>query len=119
MEFSTEGLKPLAERLAHLIGSEMKQADDLTASKIEEGIRQRLRELGQMTFGLILSQQDGEPEREIDCECGGRLYYQRRRPAKVLSVFDWVAYERSYYAGCQCGQGKAPWMRVWDLHPGR
>lgn len=119
MEFSTEGLKPLAERLAHLIGKELEQADELTASQIEEGIRQRLRELGQMTMGLILSHQDGEAEREMACECGGQLYYQRRRPAKVLSVFDWVEYERSYYAGCQCGQGKAPVDEKLGLEPGQ
>jgi hypothetical protein len=119
MEFSTEELKPLAERLAHLIGSELEQAGDVTVSEIEEGIRQRLRELGQMTLGLILSHQDGELECEIACECGGQLHYQRRRPAKVLSVFGWVAYERNYYAGCSCGQGKAPVDEKLGLEPGQ
>jgi hypothetical protein len=119
MEFSTEELKPLAERMAHLMGSELEQADDLTASEIEEGVRRQLRELGQMTFGMILSHQDEEPEREIGCECGGRLCYQRRRTAKILSVFGWVEYERSYYAGCQCRQGKAPVDEKLGLEPGQ
>jgi hypothetical protein len=91
----------------------------VTVSEIEEGIRQRLRELGQMTLGLILSHQDGELECEIACECGGQLHYQRRRPAKVLSVFGWVAYERNYYAGCSCGQGKAPVDEKLGLEPGQ
>ena len=47
-------------------------------------------------------------ERRLVFECGGRLEYQRRCEAQVMSVFDWVKYERSYYADCICGKGKAP-----------
>ena len=119
MEFSTGQLKPLAEALAQIIGSEMEQADGLTVRGIEEGIRQCLQEIGQMTFGLILSNQDPVLEREIICECGGQLRYQRRRKAKVLSVFDWVEYERSYYAGCGCRRGKAPLDEKLGLEPGQ
>ena len=111
MEFSTEKLKPLAEELAHMIGSELEKAEGITVNRIEADLRQCIRELGQMAFGLILTNQDSPPEREIVCECGDQLHYQRRRTAKVLSVFDWVEYERSYYAGCQVGEGKRPWMR--------
>jgi hypothetical protein len=119
MEFSTEELKPLAEKLAYMIGSELEKAEGITVSEIEADIRQCLRELGQMAFGLILTNQDPSPEREIVCECGGQLQYQRRRTAKVLSVFDWVEYERSYYAGCQCGRGKAPLDKKLGLEPGQ
>jgi hypothetical protein len=119
MEFSTEELKPLAEKIAYMIGSELEKAEGITVSEIEADIRQCLRELGQMAFGLILTNQDPSPEREIVCECGGQLQYQRRRTAKVLSVFDWVEYERSYYAGCQCGRGKAPLDKKLGLEPGQ
>jgi hypothetical protein len=119
MEFSTEGLKPLAEKLAQMIESELEETERMTTRGIEEEIRQRLREIGQMTFGLILSNQDSTQEREIACECGGKMIYQRRRKAKVLSVFDWVEYERSYYAGCQCGGGKAPVDEKLGLEPGQ
>lgn len=119
MEFSTEELKPLAEALAHKIGSELELAEGRTVSEIEIDLRQCLREIGQMTFGLILTNQDPPPKREIVCECGGQLHYQRRRTAKVLSVFDWVEYERSYYAGCQCGRGKAPLDEKLGLKPGQ
>ena len=119
MEFSTEELKQLAEEIAHMIGSELEKGEGRTVSGIEADVRQCLRELGQMAFGLILTNQDPLPEREIVCECGGQLHYKRRRTAKVLSVFDWVEYERSYYAGCQCGRGKAPLDEKLGLEPGQ
>ena len=50
---------------------------------------------------------------------GGTLQYQRRRPAKIFSVFGWVEYERAYYAGCDCGQGKAPLDEKLGLAPGQ
>ena len=119
MEFSTEQIKPLAETMAKMIGSELEKEDRLTGRKIEEGIRQGLQKMGQMAFGMVLTNQDGVPEKEMACDCGGELRYQRRRSAKVLSVFDWVEYERSYYAGCQCGRGQAPLDEKLGLEPGQ
>ena len=119
MEFSTEGLKPLAEALAQMIGNELKKEEGVTARGIEEKLRRRIHEMGQMTYGMILTNQDGIPERELDCECGGKLRYRSRRPAKVLSVFDWVEYKRSYYAGCRCQQGQAPLDEKLGLEPGK
>ncbi|MBC8508263.1 MAG: ISKra4 family transposase [Anaerolineales bacterium] len=119
MEFSTEKIKPLAEELADIIGRELNEEGDIKERQIEEKIRKRLQELGQMTFGIVLSRADDVPEQEIPCECGGMLHYQRRRPAKVLSVFDWVEYKRSYYAGCTCGKGKAPLDEKLGLEPGQ
>ena len=119
MEFSTEQIKPLAETMAKMIGSELEKEDRLTGRKIEEGIRQGLQKMGQMAFGMVLTNQDGVPEKELACDCGGELRYQRKRSAKVLSVFDWVEYERSYYAGCQCGRGQAPLDEKLGLEPGQ
>ena len=53
------------------------------------------------------------------CECGGRLEYQHRYEAQELSVFDRVKYERSYYAGCTCGKGKAPLDEGFGLQGGQ
>lgn len=50
--------------------------------------------------------------------CGGELHYQRMRAAKVISVFGRVTYERAYYAGCRCQQGKAPLDEQFGLEPG-
>jgi len=119
MEFSIEQLKPLAEELATMIGKEIKRAEGPSVREIEERVRHRLREIGQQALGIVLTNCDPVAEREIVCECGGELRYQRRRSAKVLSVFDWVEYERSYYAGCECGHGKAPLDEKLGLEPGQ
>ena len=37
----------------------------------------------------------------------------------MLSVFDWVKYERSYYAVCTCGKGKAPLDGRFGLQAGQ
>ena len=37
----------------------------------------------------------------------------------MLSVFDRVKYERSYYAGCTCGKGKAPLDEGFGLQAGQ
>lgn len=117
MEFSTENLKPIAEEMTAIIMQKLAGKEEYKEREIENEIRKQLFELGRLTFGMVLSQADGMPEREIACECGGTLYYQRRRPAQVISVFDRVEYERNYYAGCQCGQGKAPLDEQLGLQP--
>ena len=37
----------------------------------------------------------------------------------MLSVFDWVKHERSYYADCTCGKGKAPLDEGFGLQAGQ
>lgn len=37
----------------------------------------------------------------------------------VLSVFGRVEYQRAYYAGCPCGQGKAPLDEQYGIEPGQ
>jgi hypothetical protein len=41
------------------------------------------------------------------------------REAMVISVFGKTIYERAYYAGCACKQGKAPLDGKFGLEPGR
>ena len=119
MEFNTEILKPVAEQLAAIFIEELDGAENMLIRQVETGLRKYLQELGRMTMGMILSQADVAPERSLACECGGTLHYQRRRAAKVLSVFGWVEYERNYYAGCSCGRGKAPLDEQFGLEPGQ
>jgi hypothetical protein len=103
MEFSTENLKPIAAKIR----------------RVESEIRRQLQAVGRMALAMVLSQADGTPEQEIACECGGKLQYQRRRTAEVLSVFGWVSYKRSYYAKCVCGRGNAPLDEQFGLEPGK
>jgi hypothetical protein len=73
----------------------------------------------QKPWGQWLSSAQHTPEAEQACACGGKLHYQRLRPATVLSVFGRVTYTRAYYAGCVCGAGAAPVDDLYGLHPGQ
>jgi hypothetical protein len=117
MEFNIERLKPLAEEMSMIIRQELEGKEGYTERAIENEIRKQLLELGRQTFGMVLSQSDGVAEREIPCQCGGTLRYQRRRSAQVISLFDRVEYQRNYYAGCPCGHGKAPLDERLGLQP--
>ena len=86
---------------------------------LETDIRRELHELGRQTLGLIISYAKGVAERRLACECGGRLEYQRRCEVQMLSVIDWVKYERSYYADSTCGKGKAPLDEGFGLQGGQ
>jgi hypothetical protein len=119
MEFSTEEMRPIAEKFAEVIETSLREQPDWSIREIETGMRQWLQRLGQVTLGIVLSQTEGQAPRSLKCECGGCLQYQRRREAQVLSVFGQVAYERSYYAGCRCGQGQAPLDARFGLAPGQ
>jgi hypothetical protein len=117
MEFNIERLKPLAEEMTRIIWQELAEKESYSERDIEQAIRKQMQELGRQTFGLVLSQADDEPERELPCECGGKLKYQRRRSAQVLSLFGRVKYQRNYYAGCSCGKGRAPLDERLGLRP--
>ena len=71
-------------------------------------MREALRQVGNRALGLFLSSMQATPEKEIACACGGTLHYQRIREALVISVFGKTMYERAYYAGCRCQEGRAP-----------
>jgi hypothetical protein len=81
-------------------------------------MREALRQIGIQALGQVLSMLQTTPESQIECECGGELKYPRMRTATVISVFGRVKYERAYYAGCECGKGKAPLDERFGLEPG-
>jgi hypothetical protein len=84
---------------------------------VEMAIRKGLLEIGRNTLKCFLEKADGEVEVEIDCICGDKLKYQRRRAATIWSVFDKVVYKRAYYAGCTCAKGCAPVDRQYGIEP--
>lgn len=118
MEFTIEELVPIAEQMAALCVKKMEDGKDKHIMKIEEGVRQGLKKLGCMVLRGTLMKAEGVREREIACGCGGKLKFQRRRGAKIESMFGWVSYERNYYAECECGKGKAPLDEEFGLEPG-
>jgi len=111
MNSNTEFFANIAEQIAaHLktvLGVRTLAGESVRLPEVEIQLRDSLRQIGAQALGKFLQSGLGTPAAEIECECGGWLQYQRRRPAVVLSVFGRVDYQRAYYAGCQCGQGKA------------
>lgn len=123
MNYNTETIKQIASAMAGLFKTaviEQKESSgsDPTIAEIETEMRQMFRQIGEQALGMLLSGLQSTPELEIACRCGGTLRYQRIRPATLVSVFGRVQYERAYYAGCQCHQGKAPLDERYGLEPG-
>jgi hypothetical protein len=104
---------------AEVIKQEQTGASETTTiAQIETEMRGMLKEIGAQALGMFLSSMQTTPVSEIACECGGGLQYQRKRTATVISVFGKIEYERAYYAGCKCKQGKAPLDEKFGLKPG-
>lgn len=123
MNYNIETINSLAQQFAEMIKVAVREQQKASEStplimQIESGMREALRQIGQQALGMFLSSCQATPASEIDCPCGGKLHYQRMRPAQVISVFDRVSYERAYYAGCQCRRGKAPLDEQFGLEPG-
>ncbi len=123
MNYNIEKINGIAEKLAEII-EEAIAAEDQSEIKIggvEMALRESLREIGEKTLVRFLENADKEWEgvSKIECTCGGKLKYQRKRPATIWSVFGKVKYERAYYAGCRCREGQAPLDKKYGLTPGK
>ena len=123
MDYNTENIAEIAQQVvkafqAAVAGHQQAGGEALTIADVETGLRQFLRQVGLQSLSQFLSTGAGTPVAEIACACGGRLRYQRQRVATITSVFGRLRYERAYYAGCRCGQGKAPVDAQYGLEPG-
>ena len=123
MDYNIEGVAAIAQQVAALVQAALekqKESQQPTHIRdIETTMRQILRQVGAEALGEVLSASSEPAAPTISCSCGGKLKYQRRRAAKVISVFGRVTYERDYYAGCQCQSGHAPVDAKYGLHPGQ
>lgn len=74
----------------------------------------------QMARLCVQKVKEQEKDRNImELEAGIRRgLKQRKRAAKLESLFGWVEYERSYYASCGSGKGQAPLDQEYGLEPG-
>src|SRR3989304_4105585 len=111
MDYNTEKITNIAAQVAETIRLALAQhiqagETGVTIAQVETEFRQCLRQVGMQALSQFLSTAKGTPEAEIPCVCGGTLHYQRQRLATITTVFGRLTYERAYYAGCTCGQGK-------------
>jgi hypothetical protein len=123
MKYSTETTQMIARQIAEMIKTAVNEQIETeqgqpTIADIEQKMRKMLQQIGQSSLGMVLSGLQKTPEREIECKCGGKLRYQRKREAMVISVFGRVRYKRAYYAKCKCKKGKAPLDEAYGLEPG-
>jgi hypothetical protein len=123
MNYNTEDIQQIAQEVAKLVQESLRQKRTAsqgpeTMAEFELAFREALRQIGAEGLGIFLSELQTTPESEIACACGGRLHYQRMRPAVMTTVFGKVEYCRAYYAGCSCGQGLAPLDKRYGLEAG-
>lgn len=75
----------------------------------EEAARQLGRRVAQVTLEWFLAEDGkGYLGSFLDCECGGRMKYQRDAARSVRSLVGEVSYERAYYYCRQCGRSRFP-----------
>jgi len=114
-----ESMRKISREYAEMIKAALKEERRTVGiAEIEQGMREGLRQIGQASLEQVVTGLETTLAGEIACQCGGKLKYQRKREAQVISVFGKVIYERAYYAGCQCGEGKAPLDEELGLEPG-
>jgi hypothetical protein len=121
MEYNIEKINQIGKMLAEVIEEAVQQteAESVRIGNLEMALRENLLVIGQSALKQFLENADGKLEAEIECACGGKLKYQRRRAATIWSVFGKVVYKRAYYAGCTCQNGCAPVDRCYGIEAGK
>ncbi len=121
MDYNTEAINEVAEQVAKILKKALvgeSRDGGMKIADVETNTRELLLKIGNEALSKLLSSMQTTPIAEIGCECGGILQYQRMREATVISVFGKTTYNRAYYAGCSCKQGKAPIDEQFGLEPG-
>jgi hypothetical protein len=121
MKYNIEKIKEIGKLLAEIVEEALvgEKNEAVRIADIEMEVRESLRAVGQSAMQCYLEKADREAGSEIECKCGGKLEYQRRRVATIWSVFGKMNYERAYYAGCGCGKGCAVLDERYGIEPGK
>lgn len=102
MKFSTEAIDQIASIIVAEFVSQL-STGTFKSGEIEESLREITREIGRKGYGKILTLLDEKKHGVVSaCQCGSTGKRVSRRDAKVLSVFGWVSYLRSYYQDDAC-----------------
>ncbi len=121
MEYNIEKINQIGKLLAEVVEEAVTQTEEenVRIGDVEMALREILQAVGQSALKQFLENADGELETGIECSCGGKLHYQRRRAATIWSVFGKVVYKRAYYAGCACQKGHAPVDSRYGIEAGK
>ncbi len=118
MDFSTKAMEEISTVLAKEIGKLIEEGKVKDLQGLENGIREMLKEVGVQTYEKVLEKEDRKLGKRVRCECGAKAQRISKRGAKVMSVFGWVSYRRSYYGCSRCGEKQNRLDKNWGIHPG-
>jgi hypothetical protein len=104
MKFSTETLTQITALLIADFEGQL-TGRSIPVEELEQGLRETLQSIGQRSLGQMLSMKDQQSyDVRHECSCGEQGRRISRREAKILSVFGWTEYQRSYYACAHCNR---------------
>ncbi|MBT3714397.1 MAG: ISKra4 family transposase [Anaerolineae bacterium] len=119
MKFSTEAINQIVSLIVSEFANQLAE-DNLKAGEVEESLRELTQEIGSKSYGKALTLLDEKKHGvEAKCQCGSKGKRVSRREAKILSVFGWVSYLRSYYQDDACGHRWHPLDESEGLRAGR
>jgi hypothetical protein len=118
MDFSTKAKEEISTLIAEEIRKQIDTGDIKDLEELENSIREIMKETGQQAFGKVLEREDQKLGKRVRCECGMKAQRISKREAKILTVFGWISYHRSYYGCSRCGQKVHQLDQKWGLHPG-
>ena len=102
MKCSIETLSKMTALLVADFEEQMKTSTS-TSVEIEQGLRETLQRIGQESLGQLLTLKDEHNQTTQEaCSCSQSARRISRREGKLLSVFGWITYRRSYYGCAHC-----------------
>jgi hypothetical protein len=119
MKFSTQTIRAIQKLLVEDLKGQLGQ-EAVRVDEIEQVLRDGLQEIGQNSYGEMLSLLD-EHQYQVEerCECQQMGKRVSRRTAQLLTVFGRTQYKRSYYHCASCGRRWIPLDQSQQLRPGR
>ena len=118
MDFSIKALEEISTVVAEEIGKLIEDEEIKDLHGLENGIREMMREVGVQTYEKVLEKEERKLGKRVRCECGAQAQRISKRAAKLMTVFGWVSYRRSYYGCSRCGEKQSRLDKNWDIHPG-
>lgn len=120
MKFSTEILEQVKQIMVTDVEKQLNSGEQISFTELEQGMREMLYAVGRESLGQMLSKED-EIEQGVKhpCACQGEARRVSSRTAKLLSVFGWIEYRRSYYHCGQCEERCVPLDEKHGLRPGQ
>jgi hypothetical protein len=93
MEYNLEKIKQISKLLAEIVEEAIrtKGQDEVLIGDMEMAMQESLLKIGNRAVQCFLEKADEETE--IECKCGDKLKYQRRRKALNVSLEEVIARE--------------------------